>query len=354
MSNIQVEKTEDRQQQNLKFFNFGVGGEEGVLGMTEKMKAIVHSNYGTPDVLQLREVAKPMPKADEVLVKVVATAVNQADNHLLSGMLRFSTGLLKPKHPSLGSDIAGRVAAVGKNVTQFQPGDAVFGDLSGHGRGGFAEYVAAPESALALKPVNITFAQAAAVPMTAVTALQGLRDKGQIQAGQKVLINGASGGVGTFAVQIAKALGAEVTAVVSTKKMNMARSLGANHVLDYTQEDFSQNGQRYDLVFDTVGNRSVADYRQALQPQGVFVTSAFLLGLVFQKPWLAVTGGQKMSNMMAKPNKADLIFLAELLKAGKIVPVIDRCYPLNEAAEALRYLGEGHARGKVIITMRDQ
>lgn len=315
------------------------------------MKAMVHTKYGSPDVLQLAEVEKPTPKAGEVLVKVVATAVNQADNHLLSGMLRFSSGLLKPKHPILGSDIAGWVEAVGQNVTEFQPGDAVFGDLSGHGRGGFAEYVTVPETAVAPKPANITFAQAAAVPMTAVTALQGLRDKGQIQAGQKVLINGASGGVGTFAVQIARALGAEVTAVVSTKKMNMARSLGADHVLDYTQEDFSQNGQRYDLIFDTVGNRSVAEYRRALNSQGVFVTSAFLLGLVFPKPWLAITGGQKMSNMMAKPNKADLVFLAELLKTGQLIPVIDTCYPLSEVAEALRYLGKGHAKGKVIITM---
>ncbi|MAU01236.1 MAG: alcohol dehydrogenase [Anaerolineaceae bacterium] len=315
------------------------------------MKAIIHTKYGTPYVLQLADVEKPTPRADEVLVKVVATAVNQADNHLLSGMLRFSSGLLKPKHPILGSDIAGRVTAVGPNVTQFQVGDAVFGDLSGQGRGGFAGYVAVPETAVAAKPANITFAQAAAVPMTAVTALQGLRDKGQIQAGQKVLINGASGGVGTFAVQIAKALGAEATAVVSTQKMNMARSLGADHVIDYTQEDFSQNGQQYDLIFDTVGNRSVAEYRRALTPQGVFVTSAFLMGLVLQKPWRAITGGQKMSNMMARPNKADLLFLAEMLKAGQITPVIDTCYPLSEAAHALRYLGEGHAKGKVIIMM---
>jgi NADPH:quinone reductase-like Zn-dependent oxidoreductase len=334
-------------------FSFNVGSEEGVFSMTAKMKAMVHTKYGTPDVLQLMDVEKPMPKADEVLVKVVATAVNQADTHLLSGMLRFSSGLLKPKQPILGSDVAGRVEAVGQNVTQFQVGDAVFGDLSGHGRSGFAEYVAVPETAVAHKPANITFAQAAAVPMTAVTALQGLRDKGQIQAGQKVLINGASGGVGTFAVQIARALGGEVTAVVSTKKMNMARSLGANHVIDYKEEDFSQNGQQYALIFDTVGNRSVSEYRRALAPQGVFVTSAFLMGLVLQRPLMAVTGGQKMSNMMARPNKADLIFLSELLKAGQIIPVIDSCYPLDEVAEALRYLGQGHAKGKVIIILRD-
>jgi NADPH:quinone reductase-like Zn-dependent oxidoreductase len=315
------------------------------------MKAIVHTKYGSPDVLQLVEVENPAPKADEVLVKVVATAVNQADNHLLSGMLRFSTGLLKPKHQIPGSDIAGYVEAVGQNVTQFQAGDEVFGDISSHGRGGFAEYVAVPESALALKPANISFAQAAAVPMTAVTALQGLRDKGNIRPGQQVLINGASGGVGTFAVQIAKALGGEVTAVVSTRKTAMVRAIGAAHVIDYTQEDFTQNGQQYDLIFDTVGNRSVSDYKRALQPQGVFVTSAFLPGLVFQGPWLTMTGQQKMSNMMAKPNKADLVFLAELLEAGKIVPVIDRCYQLSEAAEALRYLGKGHANGKVVITM---
>ncbi|MFQ5401545.1 MAG: NAD(P)-dependent alcohol dehydrogenase [Anaerolineae bacterium] len=315
------------------------------------MKAIVHTKYGSPDVLLLTDVEKPSPKADEVLVKVAAAAVNQADNHLLSGTMRFRTGLLKPKHRTLGSDIAGRVEAVGRNVTQFQVGDAVFGDLSEHGRGGFAEYVTAPESALALKPANVSFAEASAVPMTAVTALQGLRDKGNIQRGQQVLINGASGGVGTFAVQIAKAWGGEVTAVVSTRKMDMVHSIGADHIIDYTQEDFTRTGEQYDLIFDTVGNRSVAEYKRALKTQGRFVTTAFLLSLVIQAPWLSLTEGKKMNNMMAKPNQKDLDVMRGLLETNQVIPIIDRCYPLSDVSEALRYLGEGHAKGKVIITM---
>ncbi len=313
------------------------------------MKAVVHTKYGSPDVLQMVEVDIPTPKADELLVKIAATAVNQADNHLLSGMLRFRTGLFKPKHPILGSDIAGRVLAVGAGVTRFQVGDAVFGDLSGYGRGGFAEYVAAPESALVLKPTNVSFAAAAAVPMTAVTALQGLRNYGNIQPGQQVLINGASGGVGTFAVQIARALGGEVTAVVSTRKIEMARSIGADHIIDYTQEDFSQMGQRYNLIFDTVGNRSVAEYEQVLKGNGRFVTTAFLPTLL----WRRRRGSKKMVNMMAHPNKDDLLFLADLLADGRVVPVVDRCFHLAEVPAALRYLGEGHAKGKVIITMPD-
>ena len=314
------------------------------------MKAIVFTRYGSPDVLQFMEVEKPVPKANEVLVKVMATAVNQADKHVLSGMLRFSTGLLKPKHQILGSDIAGRVEAVGRSITQFQVGDAVFGDLSALGRGGFAEYVAAPEHVLVRKPANLSFAEAAAVPMTAVTALQGLRDKGQIQPGQKVLINGASGGVGTFAVQIAKAFGGEVTAVVSTRKMDMVHLIGADHVIDYTQEDFTQTGWQYDLIIDTVGNRSVAEYKRALKSQGHFVTTAFLPALMFQGRWPSKSEGQKMVNMMANPNREDLAYIAELMEAGKVKPVIDRCYPLSEVPEALRYLGQGHAKGKVIIT----
>lgn len=315
------------------------------------MKAIIYSTYGSPDVLKLVEVEKPTPKAGEVLVKVMATAVNPADNHILSGMLRHGTGLFKPRQPILGSDIAGVVEAVGENVTQFQVGDELFGDLSGHGRGGFAEYVAAPVSALVLKPSNLSFAQAAAVPMTAVTALQGLRDKGNIQAGQQVLINGASGGVGTIAVQIAKVFGTEVTAVVSTKKMGMVRSIGADHVIDYTEEDFVQNRRAYDLIFDTVGNRTVQDYKQALKPQGRFVTTAFLPALMFQKVWPIKTKGKKMVNMMAKPNKEDLTYVAELLESSKIIPVIDKCYPLNAVPDAFQYLGKGHAKGKVVITI---
>lgn len=316
------------------------------------MKAIVSHKYGSPDVLEFKEVEKPMPQEDEVLIKVQAASVNPGDLHTLRGMGRLmGNGLLKPKNKILGSDIAGRVEAVGRNVKLFQPGDEVFGDISGCGWGGFAEYVSVPENALVLKPAGVTFEEAAAVPMAAVTALHGLRDKGEIQPGQKVLINGASGGVGTFAVQIAKSFGVEVTAVCSTGKMAMVRSIGADQVIDYTQEDFTQNGQRYDLIFDTVGNRSVSEYKRALSPKGIFVTTTFLPALVFQGPWLSMTGSQKMSNLMSKPNKEDLAFLKELLEAGKVVPVIDRCYPLSEVPEALRYLEEGHARGKVVVTV---
>ncbi|MCB8979326.1 MAG: NAD(P)-dependent alcohol dehydrogenase [Ardenticatenaceae bacterium] len=307
------------------------------------MKAMIATKYGSPEVLQLADVEKPTPKADEVLVQVVATAVNQADNHVLSGSLRFSTGIFKPKHPILGSDIAGVVAAVGKDVTQFQVGDAVFGDLSGQGRGGFAEYVAVPEAILVRKPGNLTFPQAAAVPMTAVTALQGLRDKGELQRGERVLINGASGGVGTFAVQIARALGGEVTAVASSQKLDMVRAIGADHVIDYKKEDFTQNGQQYDLIFDTVGNRLVAEYERALVGNGRFVTTTFLPALLWRR------GSPKMVNLMAHPDRTDLLYLTQLIEAGRVVPIIDRCYPLAEVPEALRYLGEGHAQGKVII-----
>ena len=312
------------------------------------MKAMVFTKYGSPDVLQQTEVVKPTPEADELLVRVMATAVNQADNHILGGSLRFRTGLFKPKQRILGSDVAGVVEAVGDNVTQFQPGDAVFGDLSAVGWGGFAEFVAAPENVWVLKPANLSFAAAAAVPMTAVTALQGLRDKGNLQPGQRVLINGASGGVGTFAVQIAKVLGGEVTAVVSTRKLEMARSLGADHTIDYTQEDFSQAGQSYDLIFDTVGNRSVAEYERALVENGRFVTTTFLPALLWPRP----NRSQKMVNMLARPNQRDLAFLAAQLAAGQVTPVIDRCFPLAEAPTALRYLAAGHARGKVLITMQ--
>lgn len=311
------------------------------------MKAMIFTKYGSPDELRLMDVAQPAPKANELLVQVAATAVNRADIHVLSGSLRFSTGLFRPKQRILGSDVAGVVADVGEGVTQFQVGDAVFGDLSAQGRGGLAEFVTAPAGLWALKPGNLSFAQAAAVPMTAVTALQGLRDKGNLQPGQQVLINGASGGVGTFAVQIAKVSGGEVTAVVSTRNTEMVRSLGADDVIDYTQEDFTQTGQQYDLIFDTVGNRSAAEYARALKPDGHFVTTAFLPALL----WRRRSQSPKMANMMARPNQDDLVFLAELLAARKVAPVIDRCFPLAEAATALRYLAEGHARGKVVLMM---
>lgn len=316
------------------------------------MKAIVYRTYGSPDVLEHTTTAEPTPAANEVLIRVRATSVNKGDWHLLQGepfLVRPSAGLRRPKHPILGADVAGEVIAVGKAVEHFQPGDVVFGDLSAAGRGGFAEYAAAPAAILACKPASVSFTDAAATPTAGVTALQGLRTYGHIQPGQQVLINGASGGVGAFAVQIARVLGATVTAVCSTRNVEQAHRLGADHVIDYTQEDFTRGGQRYDLIFDTVGNRSVAEIRQVLAPHGRFVTTAFLPALVLLGPWLAWRGGPFMQNMMARPNRDDLAFLADLLDAGKLTPVIDRCYPLAEVPAALRYVGAGHARGKVII-----
>jgi NADPH:quinone reductase-like Zn-dependent oxidoreductase len=270
-------------------------------------------------------------------------------------LIRLTSGLLKPKNKILGADIAGRVEAVGKNVTQFKPGDDVFGDISGCGWGGFAEYVCARENALVLKPANISFEEAAAVPMAAVTALQGLRAKGKIRPGQKVLINGASGGVGTFAVQIAKSFGTEVTAVCSTRNLDRMRSIGADHVIDYTQEDFTQNGHRYDLILAANGYHSISDYRRVLTPEGTYVMSGGAMDqmtqAMLQGPWISMTGSQKMGNFLARPNQKDLAFMKELLEEGKVVPVIDRCYPLREVSEALRYLEEGHAKGKVVITL---
>jgi NADPH:quinone reductase-like Zn-dependent oxidoreductase len=325
------------------------------------MKAIVYRQYGPPDVLQMKDVQKPAPKDNEVLVKVFAVSVNAADLHLLRGdpfLFRLQSGLRTPRYPIIGSDIAGRVEAVGKAVKQFRPGDEVFGDISGSGWGGFAEYACAPETALVLKPAHLTFEQAAAVPMAAVTALQGLRNKGKIQPGQKVLIVGASGGVGTFAVQLAKAFGTEVTAVCSTSKRDMVRSLGADHVIDYTREDFAQKGQQYDLILAANGNRQLGDYRRVLAPTGTYVTSggsmAQLMQAVLLGPWYSKAGGQTIGNLLAKPNLQDLAFVKELLEAGKVAPVIDRCYPLKETAEAVRYLEAGHARGKVVITIGTQ
>ena len=325
------------------------------------MEAIVYHSYGSPDVLKLEEVQKPAPQGDQVLVKVLAASAAAGDWHLLRAdpfLTRFMYGLLKPKHTILGSDVAGRVEAVGRNVTQFQPGDEVFGDLSRCGFGAFAEYVCAPEDALALKPANLTFEQAAAVPVSAVTALQGLRDQGQIQPGQKVLINGASGGVGTFAVQIAKSFGTEVTAVCSTGKMAMVRSLGADHVIDYTQEDFTQNGERYDLILAANGYHPISAYQRALRPQGRYVMTGGSTAQMFQAmllgPWLSRNSCQNMGNMLAKPNQKDLIFMKELIEAGKVTPVIDRRFPLPEVADAIRYLEAGHANGKVVITIDRQ
>ena len=323
------------------------------------MKAIVCTKYGPPDALQLQEVAKPTPKEDEVLVKVHAASVNAYDWHLLTAdifLVRLmGGGLRRPKVAIPGVDIAGRIEAAGSNVKQFRPGDEVFGDISACGNGGFAEYVSVPENALALKPATLSFEEAAAVPMAAVTALQGLRDEGRIQAGQKVLINGASGGVGTFAVQIAKAFGAEVTAVCSTRNLDLARTLGADRVIDYTKEDFTRNGQTYDLILAANGYHPLSAYKRALTPQGIYVMAGGKPGQIFQAmllgSWMSENGGKKLGGFTARANQKDLVMLKELVEAGKVVPVIDKRYSLSEAAEALRYLGAGHARGKVVITV---
>ena len=319
------------------------------------MKAIVYTKYGSPDVLQLKEVEKPTPKDNEVLIKVHAASVNDWDWGLLRGtpfMNRLFFGLLKPKIKILGGDIAGRIEAVGRSVKQFQPGDEVYGDLSGCGFGGFAEYVCVRENVLVLKPASMTFEEVAAVPQAAVLALQGLRDKGQIQPGQKVLINGAGGGAGTFAVQIAKSFGAEVTGVDSTRKLDIMRSIGADHVIDYTQEDFTKNGQRYDWIIDFAAHHSIFDYKRVLSPKGIYVmvggSAARIIQVMFLGPLISMTTSKKMGILTHKPNK-DLAFMKELFEAGKVKPVIDKRYPLSEVPEALRYFGEGHHRGKVAI-----
>jgi NADPH:quinone reductase-like Zn-dependent oxidoreductase len=318
------------------------------------MKAAVRAKSGSLDILQLKEVEKPTPKDNGVLVKVHASSINKADLYLLRHPFLVSLvggGLLKPKREILGTDIAGRVEAVGRDVRQFQSGDEVFGGASG----GFAEYVCAREDLLVLKPRNVTFEESAAVPVAAITALQGLR-KGHVQPGQKVLINGASGGVGTFVVEIAKSFGAEVTAVCSTGKLDMVRSIGADHVIDYTQEDFTKSGQRYDLIIAANGYHSILGYRRALSPKGICVTTGGSMAQIFQAillgPLISLIGSKKMGSMgIAKLNQKDLVFVKELLEAGKLVPVIDRCYPLSEVAEAFRYFEEGHVKGKVVITL---
>jgi NADPH:quinone reductase-like Zn-dependent oxidoreductase len=326
------------------------------------MKAVVSTKYGPPDVLELTEVEKPVPKDDEALVKVHAASVNPADWHFLRGepyVARLQLGLRKPKVRVLGCDVSGRVEAVGKNVTMFEPGDEVFGSPFMHGFGAFAEYVCVPEELLAPKPANLSFEQAAAVPLTASTALQGLRKHEGIEPGQKVLIVGASGGVGTFAVQIAKAFDAEVTGVCGTRNVEMVRSLGADHVIDYTREDFVQGGRRYDLIFQLAGTRSPSECRRALVPKGTLVLSSGEsdgrwigpIGRIIKALALSPFVSQKMVSFTVEPNQADLRFLKQLIEAGKLVAVIDTTYPLAEVPEAIRYLEEGHARGKVLIAV---
>lgn len=323
----------------------------------QRMKAVVCREYGPPDVFHCEDVERPVPGGDEVLIKIRAAAANPMDCHLMSGVyiMRPMTGLRKPKRNRPGADVSGEVEAVGRNVKRFKPGDSVFGAT----RGAFAEYACAPESRLALKPANLTFEQAAAIPVAGLTALQGLRDKCQVRPGQKVLINGAAGGVGTFAVQIARSLGAEVTGVCSTRNADLVRNIGANHVVDYTRNDFTRGGERYDVIFDCVGNHPLSAYRRVMTPKGIFAPIGanaggqwigplpHLLRLVVSS-WFVST---KVAFFMARIRTDDLTALKDLIEANQVMPVIDRCYALSEAAEALRYLKAGHARGKVVLSL---
>ncbi len=316
------------------------------------MKAIVQNGYGSPAVLALKEMERPVVKDDEVLVRVHAASINAGDYFTMRGspwLVRFTVGFPRPKDYILGWDMAGRVEAIGSAVTEFQPGDEVYGAIS-HA---FAEYAVAPAGRLAPKPANLTFEQAAAVPTAALTALQGLRDAGKVQPGQQVLINGAAGGVGTFAVQIGKALGAEVTGVCSARNVEMVRSIGADHVVDYTREDFTRGGQRYDLILDNVGNRSFADLRRALTPQGLIIPNSghggmtYVLKAFLLSPFMR----QQASPLMTNMGSTDLIALKDLIEAGKVAPVIDRTYPFDETPAALGYAAGGHVCGKVDITL---
>lgn len=316
------------------------------------MKAIVQNAYGSPETLQLQEIDKPEVKETEIRVRVRAAALNAGDYFSMRGspwIVRLMVGFPKPKNYILGWDVAGHVDEVGRNVKRFHPGDTVFGSC----QGALAEYACAAEEQFAIKPTNLTFEQAAAVPTAALTALQGLRDAGKVQAGQSVLINGASGGVGTFAVQIAKFLGAEVTGVCSTRNVELVRSLGADHVIDYTQEDFTQGGPRYDLILDNVGNRSFSDCRRALTPRGTLLPNTGHAGMGYVLMAFARSAFVRQQGRLfvEKPNAQDLLVLKELIEAGKVTPVIDKTYRLDESPKALAYVGEGHARGKVVVVL---
>ncbi|MBL8154532.1 MAG: NAD(P)-dependent alcohol dehydrogenase [Anaerolineae bacterium] len=324
------------------------------------MKAMIYTQYGSPDNLRLADVPKPTPKAGEVLVSIRATSANSADVRMLHGkpfMIRLAGhGLFRPKRTILGGDIAGRVEAVGSGVTQFKPGDAVYGDTSNHGMGCFAEYVAAPEITLAPMPTTLSFEEAAAIPLAGITALQALRDKGQVRAGERVAINGASGGVGTFAVQIAHAMGAEVTAIASAGKLDMLRGLGAAEVIDYAREDFTEQAGQYDVILGINGYHPLAHYARALKPGGRYVmvggTDAQLFEAMLRAPLMPKRDGKSLGILVGKVTPADLRALAALIDSGKIKPVIERCYPLAEVAEALRYIEAGHAHGKVVISVQ--
>ncbi|MFN2136770.1 MAG: NAD(P)-dependent alcohol dehydrogenase [Candidatus Promineifilaceae bacterium] len=317
------------------------------------MKAMTYGRYGPPEVLACEDVSQPGIKDDELLVQVEASSLNYGDVALLKGspfVVRFSSGIRKPKHRILGGDLAGRVVMVGDSVDQFKIGDEVFGDIGSHGFGAYAEYAVAPQKALALKPDNCSFPEAAAVPQAAVVALQGLRDAGQLKAGQAVLVNGASGGIGPFAVQIAKAFGAEVTGVCSSRNLDLVRSLGADHVIDYAREEFTEGGEQYDLIFDIVANRSVSNYARALKPEGTYVACAFNGTALILGPLIS-RRGKKVIALIHKPNQADLYAMKELLESGQVRPVIDSCYPLQELDDAVRHFETGNTRGKVIITV---
>ena len=320
------------------------------------MKAIVYYKYGSPDVLKLAEFKKPIPTDDEVLIKIHAVSINGSDREALAGKPLYARlgGLRKPGYPILGSDIAGRVERVGKNITQFQPGDEVFGEIPGY-HGGFAEFACAPEKTLARKPASLTFEQAAAIPQAGVLALLGIREKGQVQPGQHVLINGAGGGAGSFAIQLAKLHGAEVTGVDNTGKLEFIRSLGADHVIDHTRQDFTKIGKQYDLILDVIAHRSAFAYRRALKPNGTcfFVggSVATLFQILLLGPWIRRTSGRNLRLLVVSQNNKDLIAITELCESGKIVPVIDKRYPFSQVPEALRYVAEGHAKGKVVITV---
>lgn len=318
------------------------------------MKAIVNKKYGSPDILELKEVTSPAPKPNEVLVKVFAASINKADEYMLRGEpfpVRIAGGLFKPKYQILGADIAGIVERVGLQVSQLKPGDEVYGDLSGAGFGGFAEYVAADEKLLAKKPSTLTFEETAALPMAAVTALQGLRDIGKLKAGQEVLINGASGGVGGFAIQIAKALGAKVTAVCSTRKMENAFAQGADQVIDYTVQEFTQVKKRYDLIFDVVGNHPVNALSRVLNSKGTYVSAAFSMTTFFLGLWKSMTEGKKMTNFLAKANQADLQFICKLAEEGKLKPVIEKTFALEDLPKAMHKIANGSSSGKLLITI---
>ena len=329
------------------------------------MKAVIYTEFGPPDVLQIKDIQKPVPKDNEVLVKIRAASVNPYDWHMVRGtpflMRAMMAGLRRPRDPRVGIDCAGTVEAVGKEVTQFKPGDDVFGGKSG----ALAEYLCVPaDGGLALKPANVTFEQAAGVQIAGCTALQALRDSGKVQAGQKVLINGASGGVGTFAVQIAKTMGAHVTGVCSTKNVELVRSLGADQVIDYTKEDFTKSSERYDMILDNVGTQPLSGFRQVLKPKGIYVMIGAggpdeggligPMGRLIQASLMSPFISQKMGMMMAKVSQSDLKALADLMQAGKVTPIIDRTYPLSEVREAMRYLETGRVRGKVIVAIAQE